>query len=243
MRSRHHLDLRGACRALRHDRLTSDSSPTRVGGLSLAVGWMLTPNDGRPDGGLRAYLADAERWRCHDPALFDHLSGVLAGGSEPAVAMIEGSAVLRGARFFSEIVPDALAARQAWGERLVAFAAGADLVFLDPDNGLEIPSLPLGRKGSSKFAAWREVEELWRGGSSVLIYQHYPRTPRSRFVASTQDELRARTGAPTVWAFSTSNVLFLLATQDRHRDAVRRAVEEGLPPWRDQITVLGGTSS
>ena len=88
--------------------------------------------------------------------------------------MIEGSAVLRGARFFSEIVPDALAARQAWGERLVAFAAGADLVFLDPDNGLEIPSLPLGRKGSSKFAAWREVEELWRGGSSVLIYSTTP---------------------------------------------------------------------
>ena len=46
LRSRHHLDLRGACRALRHDRLTSDSSPTRVGGLSLAVGWMLSRTTG-----------------------------------------------------------------------------------------------------------------------------------------------------------------------------------------------------
>jgi hypothetical protein len=97
--------------------------------------------------------------------------------------MIERSSILPCARFFSEVVPDERSARALWRERLVEFAAGADLVFLDPDNGFEIPSKPIGRKDSSKYVAWCEIERLWEAGSSLLVYQHFCREQRDAFTA------------------------------------------------------------
>ena len=125
----------------------------KPGNLSPAVGWMLTPDDGSSDGELRHYLREPSKWRRYDEPLFDRLSAALSDGATPSVAMIERSSILPRARFFSEVVPDERSARALWGERLVEFAAGADLVFLDPDNGFEIPSNPIGRKDSSKRSA------------------------------------------------------------------------------------------
>ena len=45
--------------------------------LSLAVCWMLTPDDGRTDGRFTEYLHQPERWRAHDPDLYDALYDVV----------------------------------------------------------------------------------------------------------------------------------------------------------------------
>ena len=47
-------------------------------GLSVAVCWMLTPDDGRNDGRFTEYLQQPERWRAYDPALFDTLREMVA---------------------------------------------------------------------------------------------------------------------------------------------------------------------
>ena len=153
--------------------------------------------------------------------------------------MIERSSILPRARFSSEVVPDERSARALWGERLVEFAAGADLVFLDPDNGFEIPSKPIGRKNSSKYVAWYEIERLWEAGSSVLAYQHFWHKKRGAFTARIAAELRRRTGAPFVEAFRTPNVVFLLAAQRRHWPVLEQAISRRLPAWKGQVDVVG----
>lgn len=210
-----------------------------AGNLSLAVAWMLTPDDGSADGGSRRYLQEPGKWRHHDPLLFDHVSDALSDGTPPAVAMIEESSLLQRARFLSATVPDERSGRAQWGERLIAFTAGADLVFLDPDNGFETRSGGIGRKGSSKYAAWCEVERLWEAGSSVLVYQHYRRVARSEFNKSLAVELRRRTGSPFVEAFCTPHVVFMLAAQRRHSPVFREAIARRLPKWQGQIAVAG----
>lgn len=130
-------------------------------------------------------------------------------------------------------------ARDTWREGLLAAAPNADLVFLDPDNGIEIPSKPVGHKNSSKYVTWREIQQLWESGCSLVIYQHFPRKKRHAFTASMTSELRRRTGASLVEAFRTAHVLFLLAAQDRHQPAVRRAIAHALPPWEGQLEVMG----
>lgn len=211
----------------------------KPGNLSLEVGWMLTPDDDSSDGGLRHYLREPSKWRRYDEPLFGHLSAALSDGATPSVTMIERSSILPRARFFSEVVPDERSARALWGERIVEFAAGADLVFLDPDNGVEIPSRPIGRKNSSKYAAWHEIERLWETGSSVLVYQHFGRERRDAFTARIAAELRRRTGAPFVEAFRTPNVVFLLAAQPRHWPALEQAICKCLPTWKEQLDVVG----
>lgn len=210
-----------------------------AGELTFSVGWMLTPDDGSTDGGLRRYLREPGRWQHYDAALFDHLAGVLASSAQPAVEMIETSGLLPRARFFSDLVPDDRSARIDWGDRMVLESSGADLVFLDPDNGLEIPSKPIGRKGSRKYAAWRDVEQLWEGGSSLLIYQHFCREPRDVFTLRRAADLRRHTGARFVEAFRTPHVLFLLAAQSRHRAVFEDAIARHVPRWEEQVTVAG----
>lgn len=209
------------------------------GNLSMLVAWMLTPDDGSTDGKFRRYLTEPAKWRHYDPPLYDHLVASMTPEARPAVSLIEDTGLLPRTRFFSQMVPDDRGLRAAWSQRLLDAARGVDLVFVDPDNGLEIKSKPMGRKGSSKFAAWSEVEALWSLGASVLVYQHFCREPREGFTVRLWEELRLRTGAGFVEAFSTPHVLFLLAGQLRHTDALRDGIDLGVRLWSRQVAAMG----
>jgi hypothetical protein len=206
-----------------------------VASLDLLVAWMLTPDDGSWDGGKTAYLSRPERWRHFDPDLFDGLRTAIAPGSPRGVASAEAASLIPGARFFAQAVPDARDSRAAWGRSLFDASDGADLVFLDPDNGIEIGSKPLGHRDSSKYVYWNEIVSTWRGGASLLIYQHFPRRPRDQFVAESVAKLRARTSPALVSALRTSHVLFLLAAQLHHADALGSAVVAVKDRWEGQI--------
>ncbi|MCK6526772.1 hypothetical protein L6R50_04195 [Myxococcota bacterium] len=212
----------------------------KSGGGSLQVAWMLTPDDGGRDGGSRSYLDDPDRWAGHDPDLYHGLRDLLASSLRgPSVTLLERSDLLPGASYHSVRVPDGRRARDSWSEDLLRAASGTDLVFLDPDIGIEIPSCPAGRAGSSGYVTWREVEGLWAAGSSVLIYQHYRREPRRPFAERLAGELRSRTGGGLVEAFHTPHVLFLLAAQDRHAGRFGAAIPSLRQRWRGQIEPLG----
>ena len=138
----------------------------------LLVAWMLTKNDDSSDGAFRSYLQDPERWRSNDPELYDELRK-LRSSAQPAVSHIEASGVLPGARFFSDMVPDSREGRHRWTRQLLERARGTQLVFVDPDNGFEIPSKPIGRKDSSKYVTKEEIRSL----STAL---HRDQRPRDR---------------------------------------------------------------
>lgn len=201
----------------------------------LLVAWMLTPDDGSHDGGFRSYLQDPDRWRPYDPQLFDGLVTLLRSASIPDVSLIERSSLLPNTSYYSETVPDAWRDRQTWRQGLLEAASNVDLVFVDPDNGIEVPSKPVGRKGSSKYVSWEEIETLWAADCSVLIYQHFRREPREAFAHRLVSELRRHTGAYLVKAFRTPHVLFLLAAQDRHAPQFRQVVSLLSKRWNSQI--------
>jgi len=209
------------------------------GGGSLLVAWMLTPNDGGRDGGLRSYLAAPAAWAKYDRDLFNGLTRLLRSAPKPAVSMIEGSGLLPRASYYSAIVPDTRRERDAWRSGLLRAASGVDLVFLDPDNGIEVPAKPVGRAGSSKHVRWSEIEGLWTAGSSILIYQHFRRETRQAFAERIVGDLRSRTGAGFVEAFQTSHVLFLLAAQDCHVERFGSAIALLSSRWNGQIKAMG----
>ncbi len=202
---------------------------------NLLVAWMLTPDDGGGDGRFRAYLKDASYSR-YDPGLYNWLYDQLMRQKRaPRVSLIEESSMLPRATYYSEMVPDERKRREEWRKGLFEAAQNADLVFLDPDNGIEVLSKPVGRKGSSKYVTWYELRELWNAGCSLLIYQHFPRKPRERFIKCIASELQRQTGAGLVKAFRTPYVLFRLAAQHRHVDCFQRATSLVPLQWDDQI--------
>src|SRR5947208_840512 len=118
---------------------------------------MLTPDDQGPDGGKTAYLRDPPRWRAQDPQLFDMLQRLVLGGEQRLLSRIEASGMIPGATFFDEVVPDAADARTEYINTALDWLRDTDLIFFDPDNGVEIKSRPKGRKNSSKFLYWDEI--------------------------------------------------------------------------------------
>lgn len=218
----------GLLRALQHDTT-----------LNLLVAWMLTPDDGGTDGGLRRHLHAPERWKHLDPALYDGLASALAPDVPRRVSLIEDSGLLPRASFFSRVVPDARSDRDLWRRALLAAATGAQLVFLDPDNGIEVASKPIGRKDSSKFVAWNEIQDLWDAGHSLLIYQHFRRARRNDFTRQMVADLRSRTRAGLVEAFRTPHVLFLLAAQPQHEAPLLGGLARVAASWKGQIDVMG----
>jgi len=210
----------------------------RSSGLRLLVSWMLTPDDGSGDGEFRRYLQEPRSLRACDPVLFDALAD-LTSGSTRAVSLIEASGLLPRATFFRDLVPDDRLGREGFGSRLVAASADADLVFLDPDNGIEVASRPVGRKGSSKYVSWSELDALWAAGKSLLIYQHFQREPRAAFSSAISAQLQARTGAPYLKAFHTPHVLFILVAQAAHQATITTSARDGLEAWKGQIDASG----
>ena len=199
--------------------------------LCLGVFWMLTKPDGGPDGKLRSYLSQPEQYRYRDPDLFDWLKRVVGEEQDCRTSRIEASPLLGQAVFQSTILTDNESQRNDYfGECAILFA-DCDLIFFDPDNGLEIKSTRLGHKNSCKFLFWDEVCSAFRAGSSVLIYQHFPRKNRDEYIAQMVGELKQRTGEKTVFSYKTPYVLFLLASQPKHAAGFRRQVVAVRARW------------
>lgn len=201
------------------------------GHMRLGVCWMLTEPDGRTDGNFLAYLGKPMTYRHSDPELFDWLKQVIDVEQDRRTARIEESALLGSASFQSRILTDRESERRKYFSECARRFAGRDLVFFDPDTGLEIRSTLRGCKDSRKYLYWGEVCNTFTAGSSVLIYQHFIRENRAGYIARVTDELRKRTRAATVFSFRTPHVLFLLASQKRHAAGFHRRLAAIRSVW------------
>lgn len=196
-------------------------------GLRLGVCWMLTPNDERSDGKKLGYL-DQPKQEPHDPELFALLRRVRNEPDARRLVLIEGSEILSGAVFVNTIVPETLFERQLWFKQANAALADTDLIFFDPDNGIEVGSIAMGRRNSPKYVYRDELATTYRAGHSLLIYQHFQRKERGSFIRDVADDLRRIAVDAEVWAIRTSHVVFMLVIQPRHRPALSAAAHHVL---------------
>jgi hypothetical protein len=133
------------------------------------------------DGQKVNYLTDSDTYRHYDPPLFDFLATQVATGARN-VRHLEASDIVPKTRYYSRFLDDSRPARSSYIAAALNGLAQSDLLFFDPDNGLEVRSVRLGSVGSSKYLYWHEVEQAWATGASLLLFQHFNREPRDRFV-------------------------------------------------------------
>lgn len=200
----------------------------------LSVCWMLTPDDTGPDGRRTEYLDQPARWRHFDPEFFDSLRKAVPNNR--GVAWAEETVILRSACFYSRLLSDSKEQRGQYFKDLLRCAHHSELVFFDPDNGLEVPSRPYGRKGSSKYLYWKELEDTWRAGHSVLLYQHFPFKKREDFISEVAANVRAKISLPEVVAFRTPFVVFFLLARPEHNQLTDRGADVARV-WGKQIRV------
>jgi hypothetical protein len=171
--------------------------------MRLGVIWYLTDHaEDNGDGRKRAHLYQ-DGWENLDPELLAamrRIENAQQHQGELNLSIIEASGILPiDTAYFSEPIPrvqgnaqQRVAQRVAWFGRARKTVAGADLVFLDPDNGLQVRSAPLTSPLASKYATVAEIASLLDGGAGVVLYQHGSRAPwleqRNRVCAQISSE-------------------------------------------------------
>jgi len=194
-------------------------------GVRIGVDWMLTADDGGRDGRRITYLDQPDRWRGLDPDLFDFLAGKVSRNARGQVTAVESAGLIPEARYHADMLTDERAGRVCHLEAALARFQDLDLIFFDPDNGLEVPSCPIGRKGSSKFLALAEARCCYEAGLSLLVFQHFGRVSRARFIPAQMERLGQAVGPAHVLALATPHVLYLFALQARHLAGVTPVIE------------------
>jgi hypothetical protein len=208
---------------------------TEVSQLRLGVCWLRTVNDGRRDGEFRRYLQQPQRWRHYDQELYDALSRLLDPGAVRSVLNAEEWRLLPGAAYHDTILGDEAEGRVSYFSDAWERLRGTALMFLDPDNGFEVPSVKYGGRQAAKYLYWREATEAFARGHSLVVYQHFRRAKREPFIRQVLDELRRRLGGSKVEAYQTAHAAFLIAMRPEHRDALTKAAEVVVSRWPGQI--------
>ena len=133
-------------------------------GLSLAVNWynVVPKKDNKQnDGKYTSYLSLPQKYRNYDPPLFDALHKIVCCEQCRHIGRIEQEHLFNASFFSSEILSD----RPQWHQQVV---------FLDPDNGLETQTMFHTGKATEKHVKWEELRDYYSRGQSVILYQHRP---------------------------------------------------------------------
>lgn len=183
--------------------------------LQLGICWMMTADDGGSDGNKRQYLSQPQRWRHFNPALYDELNTLLSSDHSPTIEQIEALSSLQSFAYFNAIVTDSLTERKTYMAQALQGLSDCDIVFFDPDNGLNV-SIKKGNKNSSKYLYRDEAQAFYGSGKSLLIYQHYPRISRPLFEQSIASELQDLCPASTIHIIASHHVAFFLVLNPKH---------------------------
>lgn len=144
------------------------------------IWWKFPDEAHNRDGRHVGYLERPELWRHFDDHLFDQLSAIVRV-DDRNLAALEGSGVLPDAVFVSAEVPtngtpaERRLARANWFKAAKEAVDACDLVFVDPDNGLETAGFSPGAKAAGKSVSLQELRALARPGRTLIVYHHQTR--------------------------------------------------------------------
>ena len=150
-------------------------------GHRLGMAWWLFPDEHHnQDGRHVGYLARPHQWREFDPDLFDTLHKIVSAG-ERHVRALENAGILPEALFANEVIPvggpiaHRRKQRERWFQRVGQSLGKTDLVFVDPDNGLEPDGFRHGSAKAGKSVTIAELQELANPGRCLIVYHHQTR--------------------------------------------------------------------
>ena len=158
--------------------------------LSLGVLWYLVPDESHnEDGKYINYLNKSRendlRFRECDEELYDKLRSIIRSGERNIRKIRDSSVLPDGTIYFEEplwynefplVNPEArrkrLNLRNNWVEAGLNKTINCDLIFVDPDNGLQVKSVERHHNKAPKYAYYEELLPIIQRGQSIVVYHH-----------------------------------------------------------------------
>ena len=199
-------------------------------GLSIGVNWYKSDsivsekqNDGK--------YCIPEYFAAYDPELSSRLKRIFHsdGGLSRSIETLENENLIDGALYYSEKVPGQH--RNKWHQHALSELTKADLVFLDPDNGMVVPSAGKNGQKQLKYVHYEEVKDYLCQGHSILVYQHRPRVNEAvyidrmiqRFMNLSPNVQRSDIQIITFPRYSVRDY-FAISINDNHRLKIKKAI-------------------
>ncbi len=217
-------------------------------GLNIGLNWYLVPDETHNTDGRHISYLKKETYRACDEELWLDLQNITVTSENRKVKTLETPGILK-ARFFSDVLEssktssaDRSRQRQLWHTNALEKLNHCDLVFLDPDNGLIVPSAE-GSKKANKYVLPQELADYYHQGSSVMYYQHKARFSDSYYneqfncLITSGNFLEAR-GLGLMFK-TTSQRYYFFIMQPQHAEKITANINQFLnSQWGEHFMLL-----
>ena len=200
-------------------------------GFTVGVNWYLTPDESHnQDGAFVKY----EKLKPCDEKIWIELQQIVDSENR-TVSALQKERILK-AKFYAEPLDfmgkkkaDRRQIREIWHQDALKALSCVDLVFVDPDNGLIVPSAKEKPK-ENKYVLPNELVNYYEQGSSVIYYQHKARRDDDFYIHQHRALLKRPEFAgamPLGLKFTkTSLRYYFFILHPKHQAAVEKAIQQ-----------------
>ena len=231
---------------------TADTSPQ----LRLGVVWYLHLDEtNKRDGNYTGYLTETkarhEAFRACAPDIYDSLRRLVVANNRNIIG-IQGSGILpENTAYYDRILSYAVGTHRAkrqtvrtnWLNGALQSTEEADVVFVDPDNGISETVDPL-RKNGPKFAFMDDLLRFVDRGQSLVIYHHLGRRGTAvQQIKTLATRLQVNLGLPclprSLWYHRGTARVYFIAANEHHAHTLDNRMESFLDgPWGDHFDLV-----
>ena len=223
--------------------------------LRLGVVWYLFPDEppkepGKGDGKFIDYLCNPKprdsKLRDCDSYLYDELLKIVIQEKDRKVEKIQESQILSDNTLYYE---ESLSyepgesqfskkrRRENWLNSTLEATKEADLVFVDPDNGIAPEKVRPLHKNGPKYVLLEDLRQFYVQGNSLVIYHHLGRHGKaqeqiSKLAKRLQESLKLPHMPWSLWYHRGTARVYFIVARERHRAVLeKRLASFADSPW------------
>ena len=239
--------------------LCSEGEPRDDAPRLLGVIWYLVPDENHNgDGNIVQFLnpsaKNQELFRSCDHALYDALRDIVESGNRNVGSIKDRGVLPNDTKFFetplkfgglpgprTHLRQQRLELRARWLNHALRATADCDIVFLDPDNGIEVRVEPHQPRGP-KYTYLEEMRPFIERGQSLVIYHHIARHGSAneqtmRRLHQIEEQLNRRSFA-LLYHRGSARAFFVIPAEP-HVDTLLYKAERFLEsPWRRHFELV-----
>lgn len=159
-------------------------------GLALGVNWYLTPDENHNSDGKHTSYLCKRNISSYDNELYYILKDIVEKDRRNVYSVQKSGILPLNTLFYDSILdltgePNPLKRRmlrQNWHNSALNSLNDCDIVFLDPDNGLQVKSVSLTGQKGNKYIGLDELKDYYRLGKSVIFYNHRERKQEEEYL-------------------------------------------------------------
>lgn len=219
--------------------------------LLLGINWYLVTDESGNNDGKHVLYLENEKYRKCDEELYYILKNINDKSKRNVDSIQQSTIFPDNTLFYKEILDYKKETnwikrnelRKNWHERALKYLSGSDIIFLDPDNGLQVKSKSLTSEKGNKYIGYNELEDYFNLGKSIIFYNHRERKPEEEYLNKFRQLKECST-------FKTSQIIglkfkrgtirdYIFILQPKHVNAIKFCCNSLLNSnWNEHFSML-----